>query len=263
MAYAVHDSVSIRYAIDGSGPAVVFVGDIGLGAWQFAWQHGAVAGPYSAITPEPRGIGRSDAPTGPYTINDLTDDVTAVLADAGIRSAHLAGYGLGGLVAMATAMDSTRVRSLVLIGTPTCGDAFDIDRLWADPADRTAVEAATTAILSDAFRRDHPDDVERIVEWRTAEDASPDTVAAHRAALADVDLSDRLHELTTPTLVVHGTGDTICSPDQGQRLADGLPRGTFRPMEDVGHFAGIEASGALNDALLGWLVDHADRDVDA
>ncbi|WP_096390727.1 alpha/beta fold hydrolase [Halopenitus persicus] len=262
MPSAVNGSVSIRYEIAGEGPAVVFVGDVGLGVWQFAWQHGAIAGPYAAVTPEPRWIDRSDEPAGPYAFDDLVGDLEAVIAEVGSRSVHLVGYGFGGLIAIATAMDSARVRSLAVIGTPADGDALDPDSLWTDPTDRAAVEASTTALLSDRFRTAHPDAVDRIVDWRIAEDAPPETAAAQRAALADADRSDRLYELTVPTLVLHGTADAVCPVEHGRRLADGLPRGTFRPIEDVGHLAGIEASGALNDALLGWLADHADRDED-
>ncbi|SDY24135.1 alpha/beta fold hydrolase [Halopenitus persicus] len=259
MPYAVNGSVSIRYEVEGEGPAVVFVGDVGLGVWQFAWQHGAVAGPYAAVTPEPRGLGRSDAPAGPYAFDDLVGDLKAVIAGIDRRSVQLVGYGFGGLIALATAMESARVRSLAVIGTPADGDALDPDRLWADPADRAAVEASTTGLLSDSFRAAHPDVVDRIVDWRVAEDASPETAAAHRAALADADRSDRLYELTVPTLVLHGTADAVCPVEHGRRLADGLPRGTLHPIDDVGHLAGIEASGACNDALLGWLAEHADR----
>jgi pimeloyl-ACP methyl ester carboxylesterase len=258
--YAVNGSVSIRYEVEGEGPAIVFVGDVGLGVWQFAWQHGAIAGPYAAVTPELRGIGRSDAPAGPYTLADLVGDLEAVIAETDRRSVHLVGYGFGGLIAIATAMESARVRSLTVSGTPASGDALDPDRLWADPADRAAVEASTTALLSDSFRAAHPDVVDRIVDWRVAEDGSPETAAAYRAALVGADRSDRLYELTVPTLVLHGTADAVCPVEHGRGLADGLPRGTFRPMEGVGHFAGIEASGACNDAFLGWLAEHADRD---
>ena len=260
MARAENGPVSIRYERDGSGPAVLFVGDVGLGAWQFGWQHAAVAGPYAAITPELRGIGRSDAPSGPYRVDDLVADLEAVLAAEGPRRVHLVGYGFGGMLALAYALSSSRPRSLTLFGTPPAGDAYNPDSLWADPNDPAAVEASVNALLSSDFREAHPDVASRIADWRVREDAAREPFEAQKAALSAFDVGDRLHELTTPTLVIHGGEDAICPAHYGRSLAEGLPRGEFRAVEDAGHLVGVEASATVNDELVGWLAEHADRD---
>jgi len=72
-----------------------------------------------------RGVGRSDAPPGPYTVEALASDVDAVCAAEGIRNAHLVGYGLGGMVALAYALASSRPASLSVIGTPPAGDDYN------------------------------------------------------------------------------------------------------------------------------------------
>lgn len=258
MPFAESGDVAIRYEVDGDGPAVVFCGEAGLGPWQFGWQHAAVAGPYRAVVPETRGIGASDAPPGPYDMRELAADVDAVLADLGVADAHLVGYGLGGTVALAYALASGRPESLAVVGTPAAGDAFNADAVWADPADPTAVRGTLEAVFSTAFRERHPDVLDRIAEWRVAEDADPETFAAHRAAIEGFDVGDRLYELTTPTLVLHGTEDAVCPPEYGETLAEGLPRGEFVPVEGAGHFAHVEASAGVNDELLGWLDEQSD-----
>lgn len=260
MPRAENGSVSIRYERDGSGPAVLFVGDVGLGAWQFGWQHAAIAGPSTAITPELRGIGQSDAPPGPYRLGDLVADLDAVLAAEGRRHVHLVGYGFGGMLALAYALSSSRPRSLTVIGTPASGDAYNPEALWADPNDRAAVEASVNALLSPDFREAHPDVPLRIADWRVREDAPPKSFEAQRAALAGFDVGDRLYEITTPTLVVHGDEDAICPVHYGRSLAEGLPRGEFHAVEGAGHLVGVEASARVNDELVGWLAEHADRE---
>ncbi|MFC7186232.1 alpha/beta fold hydrolase [Halorubrum yunnanense] len=254
--------VSIRYEVDAPDAgdpdeAVVFCGDVGLGAWQFGWQHAALAGPHTVITPETRGVGRSDAPPGPYTVEALASDVDAVCAAEGVRNAHLVGYGLGGMVALAAALGSSRPASLTVVGAPPAGDAYKPDGVWADPSDATAVERSLNGLLSAGFRETHPDALPRIAEWRLAEDAGPEAFEAHRAAVDGFDLSDRLYELTTPTLVVHGTDDAACPVTAGETLAEGLPRGELHAVEDARHLVGVEASAAVNDALSGWLAEHA------
>jgi len=262
MPHANNAGVEIRYEVDApnAGPddeAVVFCGDVGLGAWQFGWQHAALAGPHTVVTPETRGVGRSDAPPGPYTVEELASDVDAVCAAEGLRNAHLVGYGLGGMVALAYALASSRPASLTVVGTPPAGDAYNPDGVWADPATPAAVERSLNGLLSASFREDHPDVLARIADWRVGEDAGRETFEAHRAAVEGFDRSDTLYELTTPTLVVHGTEDAVCPKSAAEGLADGLPRGEFHPVPGARHLAGVEASAAVNDALVGWLAEHA------
>ncbi|TKX79502.1 alpha/beta fold hydrolase [Halorubrum sp. SD626R] len=262
MPHANNAGVSIRYEVDAPDAgdpdeAVVFCGDVGLGAWQFGWQHAALAGPHTVITPETRGVGRSDAPPGPYAVEDLASDVDAVCAAEGVRNAHLVGYGLGGMAALAAALASSRPASLTVLGTPPAGDAYKPDAVWADPADPAAVEGSLDGLCSVDFREAHPDVLSRIADWRTREDADRETFEAHRAAVEGFDVSDRLYEITTPTLVVHGAADTVCPRTAAETLADGLPRGESLVVDDARHLVGVEASAAVNDALVGWLAEHA------
>jgi len=253
MPHANNAGVEIRYEVDAPDAgdpdeAVVFCGDVGLGAWQFGWQHAALAGPHTVITPETRGVGRSDAPPGPYTVEALASDVDAVCAAEGIRNAHLVGYGLGGMVALAYALASSRPASLSVIGTPPAGDDYNPAGVWADPSDPAAVEGSLNGLLSDSFRERHPDVLSRIVEWRLGEDADRETFEAHCAAIEGFDLSDRLYELTTPTLVVHGTEDTVCPKPAAEGLAGGSRAGELHAVAGARHFVGVEASAAVNDS---------------
>ncbi|RAW46599.1 alpha/beta hydrolase [Halorubrum sp. 48-1-W] len=261
MLYARNGGVSIRYEVDeggsADGEAVVFCGDVGLGAWQFGWQHAALAGPHTVITPETRGVGRSDAPSGPYTVETLAGDLDAVCAAEGVRNAHLVGYGLGGMVALAYGLDSSRPASLTLVGTPPSGDAYNPAGVWADPSDPEAVRGSLTGLLSAAFRRTHADALSRIVEWRLAEDADRETFEAHLTAVERFDRSARLYEATLPALVVHGTEDTVCPSTAGETLAEGLPRGELHAVEGARHLVGVEASTAVNDLVAGWLAEQA------
>jgi pimeloyl-ACP methyl ester carboxylesterase len=180
-----------------------------------------------------------------------------VCAAEGVRNAHLVGYGLGGMVALTAAANSSRPASIALVGTPPAGDAYNPAGVWADPADPAAVEGSLNGLLSVDFREAHPDALSRIAEWRLAEDADREAYAAHRAAVESFDLTGALFEVATPALVVHGTDDTVCPVTAGETLAEGLPRGEFHGVEGARHLVGVEASAAVNDLLAGWLAEHA------
>ena len=248
------DGTQVGYGLDAERtdrPPVVLVGDCGLGAWQWAWQHPAVAGPRPVVTAEYRGGTRADPPTGPCDLQTLADDVRAVVEAAGVGRPHLVGAGLGGLVALSLAL-AGEVRSLALVGTGATGNGVDPSPLFADPADEDAVRTAVRAGLSESFCDRHPEVVDRVAGWRREEDPTP-TEAAWQAAALEADLSDRLVEIRVPALVVHGDADPVWPVAGAARLAEGLPRGDLRRTAGAGHLVGCEAAAPVNDALVGFL----------
>jgi pimeloyl-ACP methyl ester carboxylesterase len=253
MPTARNGDVSLYYELDGSGDPVAFVGDLGYGAWQWAWQYPAVAGPFAGLVSDTRGTGRSDAPQGPYSVADLAADLDAVLSDAGLGSVHLVGAGLGGLVCLHTALTGSRVESLTLFGTAARGGDIDLDPLFGTPDDRAALRRSILVALSDDFVEDAPETVDRIVDWRADEDAPRDAWDAQTAAVRAFDVGDRLYEITTPTLVVHGLDDAVWPVERGRALADGLPRGRFVAVEGAGHLVHVERPRRVNDELVGFL----------
>lgn len=256
MSTATNGSVSLFYDRDGDGDPVVFVPEAGLGGWLWGWQHAAVAGPYEAVVWDLRGTGRSDAPPGPYDLETLVADLEAVLGACGARRAHLVGSGLGGAVALEAARTTDRVRTLSLFGTAARGEAFDLEPLFAAPDDRDALAASLEAGLSSAFREDHPDVCDGIVDWRADGDADREGWEAQVAALEDFDATDWLVDVTQPTRVFHGTDDALVPAAAGRDLARGLPRGAFHPLDGAGHLAFVERSRDVNDLLIGFLEEH-------
>jgi pimeloyl-ACP methyl ester carboxylesterase len=254
MPTASNGSVSLYYEVDGDPDAetVVCLGDAGYGAWQWGWQHAGLTGPFETLVTDLRGAGRSDAPPGPYAVDELVADVQAVLEAHGSRRVHVVGAGLGGMVALELARLSSRPRSLALLGTAPVGTDLTLDPLFGAPSDPDALESSLAAALSRDFLDAHPDAVARIVDWRAAEDATREAWAAQVAAVAAFDVSDRLYEIDVPALVIHGRDDAVWPVDRGRRLAEGLPRGEFVGL-DGGHLIGIERSREVNDRLFGFL----------
>jgi len=257
VARADNGGVSLYYETEGEGEPVVFVNDVGYGAWLWGWQHAALAGPYETVVWDLRGTGRSDAPEGPYVVSTLAADLEAVLADAGVGSAHLVGAGLGGMVALAYAHRYGRARSLVLLGTAADGDRVTdrLAELRADPADpaalRTSLGAAFAADLAAS-----PDVVDDIVEWRAADDAAPAAWDAQAAAMRAFE-APPLFAVTKPALVLHGAEDVVVPPAAGESLARALPRGSYRAVPG-GHLCFVEESAAVTDALTAFLAGPAD-----
>ena len=252
MPHANNDGVSLYYETDGDGEAVLCCGDVGLGAWQWGWQHAALAGPYELIVADTRGCGRSDDPPADCTVETLADDAVAVLRDHGVRSAHVVGAGLGGMVALELARTTGRVRSLTLHGSALSGDGYDPEPLFAPPSDEAALRTSVASALSREFVDQQADAISQLVEWRAAEDADREAWERQAAAI-EAFAVEKPYEITEPTLVVHGGDDRLCPPARGRELAEELPNAELFEVAGAGHLVGVEASKVVNDRLRTFL----------
>lgn len=81
------------------------------------WQRQAFEDRYQLLVPDNRGTGVSGEPEGPDTIPEMAAHLDAVLADADVESARLAGAEMGGLIALQYALTSDRAVSLTLLAT--------------------------------------------------------------------------------------------------------------------------------------------------
>jgi len=151
MPVARSDGVAVAY--DRAGPsdagAVAFVEGWSYGRWMWRWQRRALPD-YETIVPDNRGTGDSEAPglgmdgvldrfpeslrqllvlklhREKYTIRRMAADLEAVLADAGVGSAHVVGASMGGMIALRHALDFDRTETLSLLCTTAGGDMANL-----------------------------------------------------------------------------------------------------------------------------------------
>src|SRR6266571_1404047 len=99
MAYAESEGAKIYWEAHGSGDPLLLI--MGLGASLEAWDRIApmLAMRYRTILFDNRGVGRSDVPSGPYSLETMADDAAAVLDAAGVESSHVFGASMGGMIA--------------------------------------------------------------------------------------------------------------------------------------------------------------------
>ncbi|HWN91298.1 MAG TPA: alpha/beta fold hydrolase, partial [Verrucomicrobiae bacterium] len=96
-------------------PSLVLI--MGWGGDHTAWalQVAALAAEFDVIAFDNRGAGQSDAPDVTYSMADLAEDVTGLMDELGVRSAHIAGASMGGMIAQEVALRyPDRVLSLQL-----------------------------------------------------------------------------------------------------------------------------------------------------
>lgn len=109
---------SINWTSKGDGDVLVLLHGLGgdIGFWETELVR--LSSRFQTIAIDLRGSGETPATVGGHTIADLADDVAAVLDDAGVDTAHVLGFSMGGLVAQEFALrHPARLRRLVLAST--------------------------------------------------------------------------------------------------------------------------------------------------
>ena len=113
-------AVEVHHVVTGPADAPVVVLSNSMGADLRMWDGvvDALAEHFRVVRYDTRGHGRSPSVPGPYSIDDLADDVIALLDGLGVERAHIVGLSLGGMTAMRlAARNPERVDRLVLLCT--------------------------------------------------------------------------------------------------------------------------------------------------
>ena len=140
--YADLDGVTLHYLRAGAGEPVVLVH--GIPQTSHEWRHvmPRLAGRYTVIAPDLRGLGDSTRPAGGYDKKTLGADIASlVTGHLGFDRFHLVGHDWGGPVAFSVAADNPRaVRTLTILDVVIPGDGGDFSqggRRWHHALFRT------------------------------------------------------------------------------------------------------------------------------
>jgi 3-oxoadipate enol-lactonase len=264
-----HLGCPLAYEVRGKGPPVVLIQGAGVHGSGWKPQVDVLEHDYECLTFDNRGIGASQ-PAGDcaLTIEQMSDDVCALLDAQKWDSAHVIGHSMGGLIALQFALENRpRVRSLSLLCT--FADGRMPNRLtpwlvWTGMCTRIGTRRARR----NAFLKF----VTSPQELRDTSD--PDSLAERLAALFGHDLADhppvtmrqlgamkrfdatpRLGELSgIPTLVVSAEHDRLAPTAAGKLLAKGIPGSRHVELAGVGHGVPLLQTERVNQLLLEHLL---------
>ena len=207
-----------------------------------------------------------------YTLRDLAGDAAALARELDGRPAHLAGVGVGGMVAQVAALDHPDAFSaLTLVGTRPVApgpvdddlpdhDAATMDRLFSrsmpDWSDRAAVvefAGAGAEILGNDPAAAGAT-AERI--WDRTPGTQPAVQMANQMGVVFSKLDckprwrERLPELAIPALVVHGRRDPFFPVGNGEALAREIPDARLLVLEQAATAIPDAAADDVASAML-------------
>jgi pimeloyl-ACP methyl ester carboxylesterase len=239
-----------------TGDALVLLHSLGTDSGIWSAQIAALAAELRVLAPDSRGHGGSSW-HGPLDVAGWVGDLDRVLDDANVERATLAGLSMGGVQALAYALDRPgRVAGLVLADTFAELDpgaaAAKVSRL-AGAAEAQGMAALADAYAAETLTGSPPPERVRAVRDPIAAMSVEAYVASARACFG-ARLGARLGEVAAPTLVLWGERDERTPRALAERLARDIPDAALLEIAGAGHLANLENPEAFTAALARFAV---------
>jgi pimeloyl-ACP methyl ester carboxylesterase len=199
---------------------------------------------FDTIVFDNRGMGRSGQAELPFTTADLAGDAVALLDALEIETAHVVGISMGGMIAQELALaHPERIRTLT-IGASYCGgpegtlmvpeDLQMLGAAYASGQPERVFRAMWEINLSPGFREDDSR-FAAFAEMGSALPAPQPVVLQQMQACAAHNTSERLGQISLPTLVIHGDADRLLGYPNGRQIAALIPDSRLETLEGIGH----------------------------
>ncbi|HMK46772.1 MAG TPA: alpha/beta hydrolase [Methanocella sp.] len=180
------NDLSMYYEVYGEGDPLVLIAGLGSDSQDNRSLIRELSLKYRVITFDNRGVGRTDKPDSPYTIEMMSEDTAGLLNSLGVKQAHVLGISMGGRIALDLALQHPElVKSLILTSTyarQAIGTSLPFQvRLWIRI-------------------KNHP-----LKKYPQPYSAFLRQLKASRG----YDCNDRLDQIMVPTLILHGENDKL------------------------------------------------------
>ncbi len=279
MPEAAINGTTIRYEVHGSGFPLVFVhggfGGLGTGAGAQApdWLD-RFAADFTVILYDRRSSGRSGFEEVEHTMSLFAGDIQALLAELGFDRAHVWGTSAGGQITLSFGLDHPAAAAALVVADSAPWLSRDADlraklRERIDLLQREGAQAAYAArresgtVGLNLFAAARPAQSEAEQEARDAQRSRiqaqlakiprEERIAKYAGELRTYeaylgfDGSARLDALSSPTLIVYGTADTVFPAAGWAEAAAANPMITYHPVEGAEHGLTAAHPGTLDE----------------
>lgn len=246
----------------GEGPPLVLLHPLALSSRVFAPVARELASDFRVLAVDARGHGRSSWDGEPFSVEEMADDLGALLDTVSLGRVNVLGMSMGGCTAVAfSERFPDRVERLVLADT-TAWYGPDAPTRWAERARRargvprvSQVRFQVDRWFTEGFRRSSPTQVNAVVSVFLS--TSGRVHAAASQALGAFDGREGLGRVTQPVLAMTGEEDYATPEEMGRRIAAEVVDGRFILLPGVRHLSLVEKP-ELCEVVGGFLLQSSD-----
>lgn len=254
-----HNGTRIHYLVAGNGGTpVLFLHGGGIDSASLSW--GEVIAPLAerqrVLAPDLPGYGLSDRPHTQYTLDFYVNVVRALLDSLQLERVVLGGLSMGGSIALAlTLAMPEKVEKLILVDSYSIQDRVAAHKLsylyiklpfidelsfWLTGRSRSLVRWALLSGL--IYNEDHlsSDLVEQVYQSAHEPGAGRAFISLQRNDVQWSGLrsnfTSRLHEISVPTLLIHGAQDQAVPLTYAQRAHQLIAGSQLAVMQECRHW---------------------------
>jgi pimeloyl-ACP methyl ester carboxylesterase len=248
------NDIKMYCEVKGKGYPLVMIN--GLGGNLNLWDPHLVEGlskNFKLVLSDNRGTGRTDISSKEYTIRLFADDTAGLMNALGISKAHVLGLSMGGMIAQELAINYPEKISKMILCSTHCGSSKLVQssqRVPETPIDPSKMSPedyrkALTIICTDDFIEENPDFVRLMAQKRLIHPTSKEAYMRQLNACRKFDTFERLHQIKTPTLVLHGRKDVLIHPKNATILTEAMPNAKLVFFEKSAHALAEEMSEVI------------------
>lgn len=262
-----HDGGELYVVERGRGPVIVLSHGVTLSVQVWAKQLRSLADAgFRVIAFDHRGHGASTVGHAGHAVENLGADLRSVIEALDLQDVVIVGHSMGGVATLSFWLQfpdeaRERVAGIVLLsslarsilsGNPRIASASTwlADRLPDGAAALRARDLGLVLARLGFGRKPLPSHIEATRQMILA--TAPATRREAVAALAGLDLTNRLGEIDRPTLVICGTADLITPLAESRRMARRIRGARLEVIDGGGHMLMFERSAVVDDLIVGF-----------
>ena len=259
MPFARLADIDVHYEIAGEGPWLTLshplAGDLGMWAPQMS----ALTANFRVLRFDTRGHGSTSATPAPYTLEQLADDAAALLDHLGIARTHWLGLSMGGMIGQVLALRRPGLLDRLVLADSTARRPANAAAMWAERCVQARGGGMASLVaptlqrwFTMAYATAHPETLSWIgdVVARTAVEG----YCGCAAAIARIDVLDRLHEIKSPALIMVGEHDHATPPELSEQMSRHWPGSEYCVIPGAAHAGNIEQADFFNRRVLDFLL---------
>jgi pimeloyl-ACP methyl ester carboxylesterase len=263
------NGITMNYDRQGAGEPLVLIPFLTADCACYSFQVAEYAKHFDCISLDLRGTGETEPTNGPYTTEDLADDVAAFMQALNIPAAHVSGLSLGAAVGMwVAAKYPEMVTSLSLhSGWPksdpfikTVIGSFQQMVKATGSVPEMVVQGLFPWCLTPELYAAKPDYIQALADFvRSRPAQSIDSFMAQSNAVIGHDVEAQLGRITAPTLITFGRHDQATSTRFAERMKSGIRNSELLIFEACAHAPIYENVEEFNKTTLQFLTGQTKR----